>query len=70
LREKLAAEEALHRIKSSMEERNMLVEELDLIILKYRDDLNILEKNHSVITKVLENTEELLQKRTEDLEFY
>ena len=53
-----------------MEERNMLVEELDHIILKYRDDYLILDKNHNVITKVLENTEELLQKRTEDLEFY
>jgi hypothetical protein len=38
LREKLAAEEELHRIKSSMEERNMLVEELDLIVLRTRED--------------------------------
>ena len=53
-----------------MEERNMLVEELDLTIMRMREEFSNLDNNHQVLTKVLENTEELLQNRTKDLEFY
>jgi hypothetical protein len=38
LREKLAAEEALALTQQVMEERNMLVEELDGMFIRLRDD--------------------------------
>ena len=65
MKEKLYAEEELQKIKAVEEERNMLVEELDGIIFKLKDDFISTDQTNQMQLKVIASLEEALQNETE-----
>ena len=58
LREKLKAEEELASLKANIEERNMLVQELDDIIFKLRDDFRTIDKQNGMQMKIIASLED------------
>lgn len=48
-------------IKQVMEERNMLVEEIDGMFFRLRDDFHSTDKTNSMQVKVIDSLEEALQ---------
>jgi len=70
LKEKLYAEEELQKIKAVEEERNMLVEELDSIIFKLKDDFVSTDQTNQMQMKVIASLEEALQNETEQKQHF